>query len=145
MGKTYSIDLRERIVCGIDGGLSCRAAAVAFAVSASFAVKLKAYRAATGSVEPVRQGRPPGSGKLAPHLDFLVACVEERADITLPELAELLDAAHGVRAHPSSLSRALCAAGYSYKKNAAGLGVRTRRCQGEPADLDPPPPTPDAA
>ena len=95
MGKTYSIDLRERIVCGIDGGLSCRAAAVAFAVSASFAVKLKAYRAATGSVEPVRQGRPPGSGKLAPHLDFLVACVEERADITLPELAELLDAAHG--------------------------------------------------
>jgi len=82
MGKTYSIDLRERIVSGIDGGLSCRAAAVSFAVSPSFAVKLKAYWAATGSVAPVRQGRPPGSGKLAPHLDFLVACVEERPDIT---------------------------------------------------------------
>lgn len=144
MGKSYSLDLRERVVSFVDAGHSRRAAAARYDVSPSFAVKLVSRHEATGLVAPARQGRPPGGGKLSLYLDFLIGRVKECPDITMPELAGLLEAEHGVRAHPASLSRVLCKAGYSYKKNADGLGVRTRGYQAQAADLDHPSPTPDA-
>ena len=80
----------------------------------------------TGSAEPARQGRPPGGGKLAPHLTALLEWVEGEVDITMPELAAKLKAEKDVTAHPASLSRALLKAGLSFKKNTAGLGGRAR-------------------
>ncbi len=136
MGQSYSVDLRERVVARIDAGHSRREAAARFGVSASFAVKLMARRRATGSVAAARQGRPSGGGKLAPHLAFLVAQVEARPDVTMPELAGILEAKRGVRAHPSSLSRVLCAARFSYKKNPDGIGNWACRCQTAAAGLD---------
>lgn len=127
MGKSYSVDLRERILAHVAGGGSRRGAARQFSVSDSCAVKLVARAGATGSVEPARQGRPPGGGKLAAHRAFLIDQVEARPDITMPELAVRLEAERGVRASPASLSRVLCAAGFTYKKSPDGLGARTRR------------------
>lgn len=126
MGKSYSMDLRERVVSYVEAGHSRRAAAARYGVSPSCAVKVVTRRMATGSAAPARQGRPPGGGKLAAHLEALCAWVTERPDITMPELAARLQADRGVRAHPASLSRALGKAGFSYKKNAAGVGMRTR-------------------
>src|SRR6267154_1699745 len=108
MGKPYSIDLRERVQAEIDSGQSRRAAARRYDVSASFAVKLADLVSRTGSARPARQGRPPGGGKLAPHL------------------AAKLKAENDVTAHPASLSRVLLKAGLSFKKNTAGLGGRAR-------------------
>ena len=116
MGKCYSMDLRERVVSYVDDGHSRRQAAEHFDVSPSFAVKLLSRRAGTGSPAPACQGRPKGGGKLAPYLAFLIAQVEARPDITMPELVDALATAHGIRAHPASLSRRLCGAGFSYKK-----------------------------
>ena len=116
MGKSYSLDLRERVVSFVGLGRSRREAASRFDVSASFAVKVVSGHERTGSVAPARQGRPPGSGKLSPHLADLIAWVEARPDITMPELAALLAAEQGVVAHPASLSRTLRQAGFSYKK-----------------------------
>lgn len=127
MGKFYSIDLRESIMGRVDGGATRRATAVLFGVSPSFVVLLAQRKQSTGSLAPAPQGRPQGSGKLAIHLEFLVAQVKSRPDITMPELAALLQAEKSVTAHPSSLSRVLCAAGFSYKKNTAGHGERTIR------------------
>ena len=76
--------------------------------------------AETGSLEPARQGRPCGGGKLAAHADVLVRWVEAQGDITMPELAARLAAKRGVVVHPASLSRFLRATGYTVKKNAAG-------------------------
>jgi transposase len=120
MGRSYSMDLRERVVASVNEGCSRREAARLFKVSDSCAVKLLQRVAATGSAAPARQGRPPGGGKLSPHRDFLIARVHEKPDITMPELAAELLAAHGVAVTAPSLSRLLCAAGFSYKKNAAG-------------------------
>jgi transposase len=116
MGKSYSMDLRDRVVSFVEAGHSRREAAARFSVSPSFAVKLVSRRDATGSAAPARQGRPPGGGKLAPHLAFLIARVEACPDITMPELVNHLEAERGVSAHPASVSRALCKAGFSYKK-----------------------------
>ncbi len=72
MGKTLSADLRKRIVQGISAGKSRRAVAEQFEVAPSTAVRLQARFEAIGSVEPSRQGRPPGGGK-NPHLPSDIA------------------------------------------------------------------------
>jgi transposase len=126
MGAPYSRDLRKRVQSVVESGASRRAAARLFDVSASFAVKLVDRIRRTGSAEPARQGRPPGSGKLAAHLPAVLEWVEAEPDITMPELAAKLVAEKNVTVHPASLSRVLLKAGLSFKKNFAGLGDRAR-------------------
>src|SRR5215218_2292676 len=104
MGRSYSLDLRLRIVGHVRAGH--------FGVSESCAVKLLKRADRTGSVEPAHRGRPRGKGKLAPHQAFLIARVEAQPDITMPELARALQAECGVIASPASLSRVLCTAGF---------------------------------
>jgi transposase len=144
MGKPVSNDLRLRIVRRIASGKSRRAAAAQFDVAPSTAVRVQARYAATGSVEPARQGRPKGSGKLAPFSTAILNEVKTRPDITMPDLAAWLAATHGVSVDPSNLSKFLCRHGFSYKKNPAGVGDRTLRRQGGPSDMARAPPTFDA-
>lgn len=145
MGKSYTSDLRERVIGLIEAGQSRRQAARHFGVSPSCAVKLMAHWRRTGSLEPVRQGRPHGGGKLAPHRRFLIGRVEESPDITMPELAAELVARSGVTVSPASLSRFLGKAGFTYKKNPDGLGAGARRHRSRASDVDFAPPAPDAA
>jgi transposase len=127
MGQPLSMDLRKRVVARVKSGHSRRDAARHFGVSESCAVKLMQRVETTGSPAPARQGRPPGGGKLAAHRDFLIERVKAKNDITMPELAAELMKERGVEADPSSLSRVLRKAGFSYKKSLDGLGARTRR------------------
>ncbi len=60
------------------------------------------------------------------HLDYLIAVVEAEPDITMPELAARLHAGRGITAAWASLSKLLCRAGFTYKKTADGVGMRTR-------------------
>ena len=126
MGKSVSNDLRQRMVRGIAAGKSRRAVAAQFEVAPSTAVRVQARYAATGSVAPAKQGRLKGSGKLGPFQEAIIDKVKAQPDITMPDLAIWLEAEHGVTADPSNLSKLLCRAGFSYKKNAAGPGERTR-------------------
>jgi transposase len=126
MGKSHSVDLRQRVVAMVASGQSRRAAARHFGVSNSSAIKLLQRQNRNGTIAPARQGRPPGGGKLSAYRDFLVAQVEEKPDITMPELARRLEEKHGLVAPPSSLSRFLILQGFTYKKTADGIGTRTR-------------------
>ena len=144
MGKPLSMDLRERIIEAIEGGLSRRAAAQRFGVSESCAIKLAARVERTGSAAPAKQGRPPGKGKLKPFASFLTAQVDDRPDITMPELAEELMQAHGESAHPAALSKFLIRQGYSYKKNADRNRTRTRKGSLATPCVDRSPPAEDA-
>lgn len=128
MAQSYSLDLRVRVAGFVETGHSCRAAARHFSVSDSFAIKLMQRQRQSGSPAPARQGRPSGTGKLAPYEAFLIQAVETRPDITMPDLAARLWEEHGVSAAPATLSRLLCRRGFTYKKTADGRGVRTRRC-----------------
>jgi len=125
MGKSYSLDLRERIIGFIEDGGSRRGAAGRFGVSASCAIKLMDRFRRTGSAVPGRRG---GSvGKLAAHKDFLLRRVKEKPDITMPELAEALKAETGAAAAPASLSRFLIRHGQRFKKNPAGQRAKSSR------------------
>ena len=127
MARPYSLDLRRRIVASRRQGVPCREVGRLFGVSASCAVKLAARARETGSLAPGAMGRPPGSGKLEPYRQFLIETVEAQPDITMPELAARLEEHQAVVAHPASLSRFLRKAGFTYKKNADGIGTPTRR------------------
>lgn len=126
MGKAYSSDLRVRIYQEIEGGRSRRAAGRRFGVSASTSVRLAQRMAKNGTLEPSRQGRPPGGGKLAAYAEILIGWVEATEDITMSELAAKLEAECGVTAHPASLSRFLIRAGFTVKKNPSGHRGRSR-------------------
>ena len=109
MGKSYSLDLRERIVAHVAAGGSRRGAARQFLVSDSCAVKLVARAEWSGSAAPARQGRPPGGGKLAAHRGFLIAQVQAKPDITMPELAARLAAERGGDGQPRlAVAGAVC-------------------------------------
>ena len=135
MPKAYSLDLRGRVARFVEAGRSCHAAAAHFSVSVSFVVKLmKAFRA-TGSLQP----KPSGGrrhAKLDPHRALLIARIEEKADMTMPELAAELAAATGTRADPASLSRWLIRNGYRFKKNPAGKRARSPRHQSGARGMD---------
>jgi transposase len=83
--------------------------------------------------------------KLDPHRRFLIARIEEKADITMPELAAELSKATGTKADPASLSRWLIRNGYRFKKNAAGERARSPRCQSGARGMDRPTPAANAA
>lgn len=126
MGVCRSDDLRLRVVAAVAQGSSRRAASERFSVSASSAIRWTDRAAREGSPAPRKQGRPAGKGPLADHRDYLVAAVEATPDITMPELAIRLLADRGVAAAAASISRLLCRAGFTYKKTADGVGMRTR-------------------
>ena len=113
MAHAYSPDLRHRVLRFVERGGSRREAARHFEVSPSFVVKLVARVRKTGSPAPgVRGG---SRGKLWRYRDFLLACVEARPDITMPELAAALKG-EGLCVAPASLSRFLRRTGFRFKK-----------------------------
>ncbi|TIS36124.1 MAG: transposase, partial [Mesorhizobium sp.] len=95
MPKPYSLDLRERVVRFVEAGHSRRAAAAHFEVSVSFVVILMRNYRETESLAPKASGGRRHS-KLDPHRAFLLGCVAEKDDITMPELAAQLVIAAGV-------------------------------------------------
>jgi transposase len=127
MGKTYSLDLRERVVAQVRVGHSRREVARRFGVSPSFVIKLMARVEKSGTCAPAKRGRPFGFGKLAAVKEALIARVEAEPDQTLSELAEWLAATHNVRVHLFSVCRVLRGAGFTYKKIAAGGGGWARQ------------------
>jgi transposase len=118
------------MVRGVEDGDSRRCVAGQFEVAASTMVRLMARYAATGSVEPMKQGRPAGSGKLGPHKAYLIERVQAKPDITMKELAARLKEERGVEAHATCIGKLLRAAGFTYKKNPAGVGAGAQRREG---------------
>ena len=123
MTKSYSLDLRRRVVRFVEAGHSCHEAARHFEVSVAFVIRLMAAYRTTGSLAPKPEGGWRYS-KLDPHREFLIRRVAETNDLTMPQLAaELL--ALGTKITPASIARWFRRQGYRFKKNAAGQRTRT--------------------
>jgi|SRR5262245_41052044 transposase len=116
MGKSYSQDLRDRVIDAAEvEGMSRRAAARRFGVSESVAIKwVQRYRE-TGARTPVGTGGHRRS-VLKPHRAFLEAALADKPDSTLDALCQRLDAELGVKADPPMLSRFFKREGISFKK-----------------------------
>jgi transposase len=89
MGKPYSMDLRERVIAAIEGGMSTRRAAARFSIGIATAGTWARLKRATGEVTPAKQGKPKGS-VLDAHADFILGLIDATPDITLEEIAARL-------------------------------------------------------
>ena len=123
MSRSYSTDLRVRVIESISGGLSRRRAAVRFGVGASTAVKWYRRYRETGEIAARKQGQPGGS-KLDAHEAFILALVAERPDISLAEIAERLAEKQAVSACSATVWYFLERRGISFKKNRARRRAR---------------------
>ena len=79
MGKSLSLDIRERVVALVDEGLSCHEAARRLRISAASAVRIMQRKRRTGGVAVAPQGRPRRS-KLDAVSDWLKTRVDAEPD-----------------------------------------------------------------
>ena len=86
MGQPLSMDLRSRLLAAIDGGMSCRAAAVRFGVAPSTAIRWRRQRRETGNFAPKAQGGDMRSRRVEERQADILAIWEARKDISLEEL-----------------------------------------------------------
>lgn len=122
--RSYSMDLRERVVAACDCGEETREqVAKRFCVSVGWVYQLLARRRDTGSIAPKPHGggQPPAfQGESAERLRKAVA---ECPDATLEELREAAGGDCGI----SAVFRALKRLGLPRKKSPSGLLSRTAR------------------
>ena len=95
MSKALSLDLRERVLAAVDGGMSGRQAAVRFGVSAASVSRWRALARVKGSAEPGPLGGDRRSVRIEAHSDLILSLVAEVPDQSIEELRVRL-AAKGV-------------------------------------------------
>ena len=128
MSKSYSADLRERVIEEVEAGASRREAADRFAISASSAVRW---------VQRWSCAAKPHGGSISPlerHAKLVLALVAERPDRTLNEtVAELLK--RRIRTSKSAVSRFFQRHDITFKKkeSAGGRTTAPRRRPSAPA------------
>lgn len=115
--KTYSYDLRERVVRACDEGAHSRQAlAELFGVSTAWIRRLLQRRRETGSFAAKPRGGGPATKMTPQRCTRLLGLVSEQPDATLAELHERL----GMAVHRSTLARTLRRLGWTVKKSPAG-------------------------
>lgn len=116
MSKALSVDLRERVIAAIDGGLSCRGAAGRFGVSAASAIRWRALSRQTGDVRPGPLGGDRRSGRIEAQAEVILGLLEGKPDITLAEIEAAL-AERGVAVSSTSIWRFFGRRGITLKKS----------------------------
>ncbi len=135
MGKALSTDLRSRLVAAVAGGLSRRAAAERFGVSAASAVRWVQANNTTGSVHAKPQGGDTRSHHIEAFSATILSAIKAQKDISLVELAQLLRTRHGVAFAASTVWRFLDRHAMTFKKNSARGRARTARRRSSPQGL----------
>ena len=105
--RAYSMDLRERVVAAVDGGMTHDRAAATFGVSVNTVGRYLVRRRATGSLAPSVQRHGPMPEKRRRLQAWLPARLQQAADATLAEHAAAFTAEHGMVVSLATMSRAL--------------------------------------
>lgn len=118
MGKSHSIELRERAVALVEQGNTHTATAKRLCVSIKFVNDMVRLKRETGALAPKPQGRR-GHGKLAGVHDWVRVRLEEHPGTTLDELVAALRREHGIDVQRSAVWGLLRRLGLSHKKRFA--------------------------
>ncbi len=92
MSTALSLDLRERVLAAIAGGMSGRQAALRFGVSAASASRWRSLERKKGDARPGPLGGDRRSKHIEAHAQTILALFEEARDATLEELRSALAA-----------------------------------------------------
>jgi len=112
--RAYAIELRERLVRTVEGGMSVRQAACQLMIDYSCALKWMRQFRRKGNVQPKRQGGYRKSVLLA-HRRGLLQYIEQKPDQTLAEIRQSL-IQKGVRVGIATLWRFFGRHQISFKK-----------------------------
>lgn len=117
MGKSYSEDLRLRVVQAVAGGVSRHEAARRFSIGVSSAIRWMQQWQQDGHVRP---GSPRGTKRspLHAHRDWLLTVVKTAPDLTLAEVQERLRKQRGLKVSLAAIWRFFDREKLSFKKNA---------------------------
>jgi transposase len=118
--RAYSMDLRERVLKDLDGGLAVKDAAVKYSVSPAWVRRLRQRRAATGEVAPRSQQRGPVPAWIT-HAQAIRDAVSQEPDATLDEYRTRF----ALPISRAALARALVVLGLTRKKSRSGPVSRT--------------------
>jgi transposase len=134
MAKPLSEDLRLRLIRAVEGGMSRRAAAERFGVSAASAVRFVSQWRQSGASSAKPQGGDQRSHRIEAHREMILGAIKAKPDMTLVEIAEMLEAETGDSFAPSSVWRFLDRHAITFKKNRArsraGQARRRSRSRG---------------
>lgn len=119
MAKPLSEDLRVRVIRAVEGGMSRRAAAERFGISPASAVRFVREWRESGTKRAKRQGGDRRSHRIEAHREFILSAVEAKADLTLEEIAKMLESEREASFAPSSIWRFLDRHAVTFKKKPA--------------------------
>jgi len=122
--KSYSLDLRERVVAARSKGQSAEEVAKRFGICKRSVERYWERHRQTGSAAAKQRGGYRRS-RLAGHEATLRGWINAQADLTLEQLQECLRRELGIKLSVSALWYALERLGLSFKKNAARRRART--------------------
>jgi transposase len=125
MGKPYSVDLRERVVAAIEGGISRNQAAKQFGVAISTAIGWMQRVEQTGSVAPGQMGGHKPKAISGEHAVWLSRRIRA-ADFTLRGLVAELGG-RGLKVDYRSVWEFVHAEKLSFKKKRGGWRTRSAR------------------
>jgi len=123
MGKPYSMDLRERVVAAVAGGISRNRAAKQFGIGVSTAINWVKRQGETGSVAPGKMGGHKPKKISGEHREWLLRRTKE-GDFTLRGLVTEL-AARGLKVDYRSVWEFVHTEKLSFKKKRGGRRART--------------------
>jgi transposase len=132
--RTYSCDLRERVVAARAKGHTIAETAQLFRVSESSVERYWNQYQSTGKLEPKQRGGYRRSC-LEGHDQSLRAWIGEKKDLTLMQLRERILRDLGITVGNTALWHRLERLGLSYKKNAARCRARPGGPPGRPPKL----------
>lgn len=101
IAKAISIDLRDRVLAAVAGGMSRRQAADRFGGSAASAIRWCALERDVGDARPKRQGGGRRSGRIEAYAALTLGIIERTKDITIAEVQAKLAG----RVFPSASAR----------------------------------------
>jgi transposase len=117
--KAYSLDLRKKIVENYQaGGVSQRELAKRFRVSLNFIVNLLRRWRDAQTLAPKPCGAVMKPLLTREIMQFLAGQIDEKCDLTLCELVEIVKREYKVAVSPKTMSRMLIREGLGLKKNA---------------------------
>jgi transposase len=125
MGKPYSMDLRERVVAAVAGGMSRNQAAKQFGIGISTAINWVKRLGETGSVAPGKMGGHKPKAIAGEHRLWLLGRIKE-GDFTLRGLVAEL-AVRGLKVDYRSVWEFVHAEKLSFKKKRGGWRTRASR------------------
>ena len=121
--KSYSLDLRERVVAGRAKGQSAEELAKLFGICKRSVERYWQRQQGTGNVAPKQRGGYRRS-RLEGHEETLRGWIEAQSDLTLAELQKRLRQERKIKLSLSALWYGLERLGLSFKKNAVRRRAR---------------------